>query len=109
VSWFTKPVAAEVETVPRATPESLLAEVERDFRIAERAFIEYCRKISAHNAVHKDLRRVEIDGASCVLLNAASHDPELQQLEAAADRARRARNSLLEKRAQLLKDLGRVR
>jgi len=105
VNYFTRPLVT-TETILRRDP---LAEVEKEYRLAERAFIEACRTVAAYNSTHKDLRRANFDEASCVLVSAMTFDPELQRLEAAADRARRGRNELLERRAGLLKDFGKIR
>jgi hypothetical protein len=108
VHFFTRPLA-ELETVEQVSPGQQLAEVEKEFRIAERAFIEACRRVSAYNATHKDIRSASFNGDQCVLLNAMSRNPELQQLEGARDRAQRKRNELLERRAELMKTLGLIR
>jgi hypothetical protein len=108
MGFFTKPVA-EVETIPRTTPEQRLAEVEREYRSAERALTDACREVAAHNARCKDLRVARLGGDVCVLVNAMTRDPELQRLEAARASAQRRRDDLLGQRASLLKSLGKIK
>jgi hypothetical protein len=107
MGWFTKPIT--VATAERETPQRTLATIEREFRAAEREFIEACRRVSAHNAKQKDIRTANFNGDVCTLLNAASHDPLLQQLESARARAQRRRNELLQQRADVMKTLGLIR
>jgi hypothetical protein len=108
LSFFTKPLP-QVETVPQVSPGQLLAEVEKDFRLAELDFILACRNVAAHNARHKDIRTAQLGGDICALVNAWTRDPELQKLEAARDQAQRKRNELLHRRAELLTNLGLIK
>ena len=105
--YFTKPIATE--TVARATPGQLLLDIEVEFRLAESAFTSACQEVAAHNARHKDIRTAQFGGDACVLVNAWKRDAELQRLEAARGAAQRKRNDLLQRRAEIMKNLGLIK
>ena len=95
--------------LPAQTDEDCLAEIERDFRIADRAFVDACLAVVRYRQTHKDPRLHFLNGELYASLNAMTCCPELLQLERNRDKALRRRSELLRVRAELTVRMGLVR
>jgi hypothetical protein len=61
MSWFTKPTV-NVETLSPASREDQLAEIEKQYREAERDFVGACFRVAQYNATQKNSRLHILNG-----------------------------------------------
>lgn len=102
---FTESQAVRAETIPQLTDEQRLAEIETQYRLADREFITACLAVAHYASLHKDARTFMLNDKLYARVGAMSRDPFLQRLEAAREQARERRSSRLRERADLLMQL----
>ncbi|MCU1317256.1 MAG: hypothetical protein JWN63_2578 [Candidatus Acidoferrum typicum] len=103
---FTEAVRAE--SIPPQTDETRLAEIEKEFRVADSDFRTACTALMRYAAQHADARVHVLNGKLFARVGAMSADPVLQQLEAAREQARERRSFRLRERADLLTTLRKI-
>jgi hypothetical protein len=105
--WFQKSRTESVETVSPVLHFKMdrLAQVDLEFRKAEKAFDTAFQRLEQYKNVHREHQPVTICGLLILPLNPSS-DLELARLEREKARAQLRRNELLAERASLRKDLG---
>jgi len=111
VNWFSKSVHVIEAVDPPETDADRLAEVERDYRVAERNFLNACESVLRYVTTHTMKPQFYIhNGGLYVPVNAnARADMELQGLERHKQQALTARNELLRRRSELMMKTGMIR
>jgi hypothetical protein len=81
MNFFTKPMTAEVETVPRVTPAAPLHTAQSNLTKTKLELADARKVLESYRGKHQDLRRADFDGNQTVCLGAMTMYPELQKLE----------------------------
>jgi hypothetical protein len=109
VSWFRRVEVIEAEP---ETDSDRLAEIERDYRIADGKYIDAWQSVRHYVATHPQLspQFYMQDGKVYVPVNANQRaDVELQRLERVKQQALTARNELLRRRSELMMKMGLIK
>src|SRR5258707_126167 len=103
--WPFQQTVVEVET-PRLTPAQRLAEVEAEYRAAEREFNTAHQALFAYAKSYPDPRSALLNRKLFCRVNAMSANPVRAQMEAARAKALAHRNELLQQRAYRIRAHG---
>jgi hypothetical protein len=99
--WPFASHSVEVQSLPLPTDEERLAEIEKEFHVADREFVAACLACARYALQHKDARTFMLNDQLYARVNAMSRDPILAGLERAREQARLRRSARLKERADL--------